>query len=102
MPDWNFDISEAPRGTVQEIEQTRVYSDKSVETVRELFVPNWLWLASKCGKVIKAHWIPEKGRDGGRWLGFNKGEEAVAWMPFVIPEHPHVSTPTNPDNGAQA
>jgi hypothetical protein len=88
MTDWNFDIASAPRGKTEETEQTRMYSNRTFETIRSIFVPDLLWLASNCGKVIKSHWIPEKGMDGGRWLGMNKGEQPVAWMLFVTPEHP--------------
>ena len=89
--EWNFDIEEAPRGRTEETDQTRVYADKTVETVKSIFIPDWIWLASQCGKVIKSHWIPQNGKDGGRWLGFNKGEHVVAWMPYAIPAHPHLS-----------
>lgn len=58
---WNRDISAAPRDCD-------------------------LWLATKCGKVIKSHWHDKFG--SGRWVGLATREEPVAWMDYVVPEHP--------------
>lgn len=46
-----------------------------------------VWLASKCGKVIKSAWIDGKGAPG-RWAGLATKEQPVAWQPFVMPAHP--------------
>lgn len=72
---WNFDLTTAPRGKQE----------------GRSFTADWLWLATSAGEVIRSHWIPERGRDGGRWLGLNKGSEPVAWIPFEKPEHPFAS-----------
>ena len=45
-----------------------------------------LWLATKCGKVIKSHWHDKFG--SGRWVGLATREEPVAWQAYVVPEHP--------------
>lgn len=85
---WNSDIEAAPHGRTEALPQTRVHSGREVEVLRSAFIPDYVWLATKCGKVIKSCWIPAKGRDGDRWHGLNKGEQPVAWMLFVTPEHP--------------
>lgn len=58
---WNQNVSEAP-------------------TDRDL------WLATKCGKVIKTHWHDKFG--SGRWVGLATREQSVAWQEFVTPSHP--------------
>ncbi len=58
---WNHDISSAPRD-----------SD--------------IWLATKCGKVIKSYWIEKFGP--GRWAGLGTKEQPIAWQAFVVPAHP--------------
>lgn len=58
---WNLNLSEAPQ-------------DRD------------LWLASKCGKVIKAAWDKKRGQ----WAGFaTSGAPPIAWQPYVVPLHPH-------------
>lgn len=62
---WNLNLSEAPR----DID---------------------LWLASKCGKVIKAGWDKKRGQ----WAGFaTSGAPPIAWQPYVVPIHPHHMPP---------
>ncbi|OAP40382.1 hypothetical protein AU381_00190 [Sinorhizobium glycinis] len=53
---WVFDIASAPR-------------DRAVI------------LETKCGKVTKTYWIEKEGR----WAGFAKGEEPIAWQPWPTP-----------------
>lgn len=62
---WNLNVSEAP-------------TDKD------------LWLATKCGKVIKSHWHDKFG--SGRWVGLATREQPVAWQEFVTPVHPFTET----------
>lgn len=91
MSDWNHDISKAPRGQMVPQEQQRRGADGKVShAIVNQFVPDWLWLATKCGKVLKSHWLPADGkfRPVGRWGGFNANDEPVAWQPFVVPVHP--------------
>lgn len=90
VSNWNFDISEAPRGNMVKTEQMRLRSDRKVEYVTEEFVPDWLWIATACGKVLKTHWKPKDKFGGDRFIGLNKGEQPVAWQHFVVPVHPHV------------
>lgn len=62
---WNLNLSEAPQ-------------DRD------------LWLASKCGKVIKAGWDKKRGQ----WAGFaTNGAPPIAWQPYVVPLHPHHMAP---------
>lgn len=81
---WNFNLSEAPRGHIET--RTRVVKDEPKPF--DFFVEDPIWAATKCGKVIKTHWMPQNGRDGGRWIGLGTSEEPVAWQPYITPEHP--------------
>jgi len=62
MSTWNFDISAAPR-------------DRDI------------WLATKCGSVLKSYWIEKSG--ARRWAGLGTKEQPVAWQLFTIPAHPN-------------
>jgi hypothetical protein len=53
---WNFDIAGAPRDCA-------------------------VILETKCGKVSKTYWIEKEGR----WAGFVKGEQPIAWQPWPTP-----------------
>lgn len=88
---WSHDISKAPRGKMIPQEQQRRVSDGSTKfVIVEQFVPDFIWAATKCGKVLKSYWLPveSKYRPVGRWSGLAAGEEPVAWQPFVVPAHP--------------
>lgn len=82
---WNFDISTAPKGKMVATE--RQLKDDKVSVV-EHFVPDPVWLATKCGKVLRSYWLPEAGKNPARWSGLATGEQPVAWQPFVVPAHP--------------
>ena len=84
MTKWSHDISAAPRGKM--VHSTRTVGDR-VHEISD-FVPDHIWAASKCGKVIKSYWIPPVGKAAGRWSGFATGEAPIAWQRFVVPEHP--------------
>lgn len=81
---WNFDINTAPRG--KKITSTR-HVGKNTHEITD-FVPDVIWAATKCGKVIRTYWIPENGKTPGRWSGLATGESPLAWQPFVTPEFP--------------
>jgi len=94
MTQWSFDISTAPKGKT--VTTTRLVTDKSSasgKSVRDFeeFVPDHIWIATKCGKVSRTYWIPEHGKNPGRWSGLATGEQPIAWMPFVVPAHPNAS-----------
>ena len=85
MTQWSFDISAAPRGRI--VNSTRTFGTKTSN--HSEFVPDILWLATKFGKVSRSYWIPEAGKNPGRWSGLATGEQPVAWQPFVVPTHPN-------------
>lgn len=87
---WNFDISTAPRGRMEAVEGMRLYAGNQIEYVREHHIPEPIWAATRGGEVIKTHWIPPKGKDGGRWVNLASNEEPIAWQPFVKPVHPNL------------
>jgi len=78
---WSKDVSKAPKGHME----TR----KIGKNMAEIFVPDRVILATKCGKVTLSYWHPEKDDKPGRWNMLNQGEEPVAWFPW--PEYPSES-----------
>ena len=80
---WSFDIDAVPRGRLE----TRTNAKGNPYQV---FVMQTVWVANKDGKVYMTHWEPDDGKEPsvGRWAGWCKGDEPVAWMPFVKPVHP--------------
>lgn len=84
---WNHDIDAAPKGTF--FKRNRIVKDK-VQEVEE-FIPNYVWVATKCDKVLKSYFVPPVGKVVGRWSGLATGEQPVAWQTFIVPEHPHLS-----------
>lgn len=83
---WNTDISKAPRGTY-EIQSRRLKNGS--EAIHEVFRPEYIWLASKCGIVTRSCWLPQERspaghlmKGGRRWEFFAKGEKPVAWRPI--------------------
>jgi hypothetical protein len=85
---WDFDITAAPCGKT-------VHSERKVgDRIHQIsdFVPDYIWAATGCGKVIKSYWIPPVGKNAGRWSGFANGEQPIAWQHFVVPEHPSVES----------
>lgn len=75
---WSFDISQAPLGRMV----VHRHATKDGWTLSERFAPDSVILATKCGKVLKSHWLPLEER----WVMLAKGEEPVAWMAW--PDHP--------------
>lgn len=78
MSGWNFDISSAPRGKT--VPQTRQTAKGPVET--QVFQPDRLILATKCGQVTPSRYLPAEDR----WEALAKGEQPIAWQ--LWPEHP--------------
>ena len=79
---WNFNMSEAPRGRTVAV--TRAGEKAAIV---ETFVPDKVILATKCGKVIASHFMPKEHR----WLMLAAGEQPVAWQPW--PSHPRPQQP---------
>jgi len=83
MTEWNFDLTQAPRG------KTVTRSVKTKDGVKDVtdIVPERVWLASKCGKVIPSYWVESRKN----WAGFQDAPP-VAWQPYLVPEHPFADT----------
>lgn len=78
---WNFDMSAATRGKMTKIK--RVIGRQEAEV--EVFAPDLIIAAGRCGVVTVSRWLPK----AGRWCMFTKDAPPVAWQPF--PEHPGVT-----------
>lgn len=79
MSDWNFDIDLAPRGQMT----TKLHATKTGTSAVEVFQPERVILATKCGKVTPSQYLPKEDR----WEALAKGESPVAWQ--VWPVHPN-------------
>lgn len=88
MSGWSRDISGAPRGRNITVMRTARGKEGVTRVPMKEFEPESVWLATKCGKVLKSHWIPETEKNEGRWAGFSTKEQPVAWQPFIVPVHP--------------
>jgi hypothetical protein len=75
---WNFDISQAPKGGIRQIERT---VGKNVVTVEEYEAPPII-AAGNGGVVTVSRWNPKREA----WSMFTKDCPPMAWMPW--PEHP--------------
>lgn len=85
MPTWNFNIDEAPKSYSRDAS----YSNQDGKIIqREKFVPVYVWLATKCGKVTVSYWIPNEKR----WNMLAQNEKPMAWQPYPIPVHPDLET----------
>lgn len=82
---WRTDFHNAPRGHTE----TRTLEVKGKTVSEEVFVPEWLWLASKCGKVVRSRWIPATKYGQGRWEFLATTEQPIAWREYIVPEFPH-------------
>ncbi len=55
--------------------------------ITEAQTGDYVWLATKCGRVVKAYWI--QGKKGlGCWSVAYADEGPIAWQPYVKPIHP--------------
>lgn len=81
MSDWNFDMSQAPRGNARKV--SRKIGKKITDV--EVIDMEKVILAGKCGVVTTSYWV----HDQNRWNMFSEGEEPVAWMHF--PKHPEAT-----------
>lgn len=79
---WNFNIDDAPRGkykTVSFVKEGKLIS-------REVFQPENVITASKCGRVIVSQWLDEEKR----WSMYGVNELPIAWQDY--PRHPNEIT----------
>jgi len=86
---WSFEISTAPKGRNITVMRTARSKDGVTRFPVEEFEPDHVWLATKCGKVLKSYWIPETAKNEGRWAGLGTKEQPVAWQLYVVPAHPN-------------
>lgn len=82
MTEWNFDLTQAPRGKMV---PTTVKTKDGVKP-SEKYQSEYIIAAGKCGVVTKSYWIPNEQR----WCMFARGEEPDAWQPW--PEHPNAES----------
>lgn len=88
---WNFDMASAPRGRTE----TRTRKGKDGKTIEySVRIEEHVWLASDTEeKAFRSYWVePTKHTPNGRWAGFTEGQKPIAWMPFVTPDHPGLSS----------
>lgn len=55
--------------------------------ITEAQTGDYVWLATKCGRVIKSNWLETKGTTP-RFVGLATNETPIAWQPFIKPIHP--------------
>ena len=78
MTAWNFDISQAPKGTFMDVSRT---VGKNV-VMSVVHVPEIIIAAGNGGVVTISRWIDKDQR----WNMFTKDVPPLAWMPWPI--HP--------------
>jgi hypothetical protein len=89
---WNFSIDTIPRGRIEK--RTRTVKgrngDPDKTTEISVFIEEPIWAATRNNEVVKAHFLPPDGkhRPEGRWVPLATGEQPIAWMPYIKPEHP--------------
>lgn len=82
MSEWNFDMTQAPRGTVRSV--TRTIGKNEVTT--EEHVPDLIIAAGNDGVVTVSRWLPKEAR----WNMFSDKTPPMAWQPW--PQHPEKET----------
>ncbi len=55
--------------------------------ITEAQTGDYVWVATKCGRVIKSNWLETKGSPS-RFVGLGTNEAPIAWQPFIKPIHP--------------
>jgi hypothetical protein len=93
MMDWSTDIAAAPRGKCVTIRKIGKDGKVHAQTIIE---HEPVWLASKCGKVVKSHWLWSRkfgkysttAMTKPRWMMLGESEKPLAWRPFVEGEYP--------------
>ncbi|MCZ7856031.1 hypothetical protein O9X81_05345 [Agrobacterium salinitolerans] len=56
--------------------------------ITEAQTGDYVWLATKCGRVIQSYWIKKTKMDHARFAGLATNEAPIAWQPFIKPIHP--------------
>lgn len=76
---WNFNIDEAPRGTMEVKERT---DKKGKVSITSTFIGSPCLIATKCGKRFVSSIL-----ETGRWFGLATDEKPVAWQ--ILDKHPN-------------
>ena len=77
MTQWNYDISQAPRGKA--VEAKRQGRDGEITVKR--FEPDTVILSTKCRAVVRSFWSEKRES----WSGLATGETPIAWMAWPSP-----------------
>lgn len=92
-PQWSTDMQTAPRGHTEPQER----KTKDGVVIDQVWRPDVIWAASKCGKVIKTYFLqPTRDHKLGYWCFFRSDwqrepgdfEQPLAWRPFIEGEFP--------------
>lgn len=78
---WNFDISQAPKGR-EEYVTTGKKHDDGRPILKKVHIAPRIIAAGNGDVVTVTRWLP----DAGRWEAFTKDTPPIAWQPW--PEHP--------------
>lgn len=78
---WNFNMDEAPRGSVRTVTRKIGRNDGTFQE----FVPDLIIAAGNGGIVTLSKWLPKEGR----WNMFTQAVPPISWMPW--PDHPHAA-----------
>lgn len=81
MGDWNFDITQAPKGEVRPV--TRAVGKSQI--TKDEHVPETIIAAGSDGVVTLSRWLPKEGR----WNMFTRDVPPIAWQPW--PKHPEAN-----------
>lgn len=101
---WSTDISKAPRGK----HINRVKKDKDgKESKYQEFVPDILWVHTKCGQVLWTRWIPDymvgtayPRKIKGWWCFLGREEQPIAWWSKLIEDKPYTKDKPPPYESA--
>ncbi|MFC6487330.1 hypothetical protein [Nitratireductor sp. GCM10026969] len=86
MSDWNFDISQAPKGKTEYV--TTGKTDKDGRPVlKKVHIAPRIIAAGNGDVVTLSRWLP----DESRWEMFTKDAPPLAWQPW--PENPFSEMP---------
>jgi hypothetical protein len=78
MGDWNFNMSEAPKG--HWVDDVKICFGKEVKSSRH--IPRYVIAAGSGDCVTLSYWMPA----AERWSMFSKDCPPIAWMHW--PDHP--------------
>ena len=80
MSNWNFDITQAPKGHYETVTRTI----KGKEHAFKKFVPAKI-IATDGEIVTVSYWQPNKDNTGGRWVMFATNQMPLALQEWPVP-----------------